>query len=219
MIRSYFDIVKGYDICIAHNGVDGLLMHKYFNPDVIVSAIEIPIMNGKEMLRTIRISDSQIPFIFVTNRKDAKDFIEGIKLGADIYLRKPLIAEELNVQICALLKRVSIKSLPILENKECIIGMFGFNAANKYLRWHGKRIELSRTESKILDILISDKGQLVKRKDIIKILGKPIDFFSSRTLDVHIHKLRNILSKDPIIKIITVRGEGFILKETTEKEQ
>ena len=202
-----------YDVCTAYDGKEGLDLYKSFNPDIIVADIEMPVMDGTEMVRRIREKDVHTPVIFLTGRKAAKDCVNGLNIGADFYMRKPVSEVELDAQMRALLKRVSPKGLPVMENGECVIGMFGFSSPGKYLIRNGKLIELSKTEAKILDLLVSKKGQLVQRENIYTSLGKNDSFFSARVLDIQILNLRKKLAEDALVKIITVRGEGYILKD------
>ena len=213
MMKSSLDVIGGYDICTAYDGKEGLDLYKSFNPDIIVSDIDMPIMNGKDMVRSIREKDSYTPVIFLTSYKESKDFIDGIKIGADAYMRKPIIGDELDAQVRALLKRVSFKPLPLAGAGESLIGTFGFNASNKYLVRKGKMVDLTKTEAKILELLVAKKGHMVMRRSILKYFENNNNMMSSRTLDVHIFNLRAKMSEDPSVEIVTVHKEGYILKD------
>ena len=213
MIKNSLEYLGIYIICTANNGKDGLDVYKTFNPDIIVVDLEMPIMDGKEMLRIIREKDVYTPVIFLSAHLDAANCIDGLKMGANDYLRKPIIVPELDARIQTILKRFSIKGLPVMGNEECVIGSFGFSALGKYITRNGKLTELTKTEVRVLDILVSNKGQLVRRDDIYISLGKKNNEFSARVLDVQIVSIRKKLKGDDSVEIITIRGEGFILKD------
>lgn len=213
MVKETFAMIGSYEICTTFDGFDGLKGYHSFEPDVIVTAVRLPIMGGKEMVRKIREKDRSIPIIFSASCHTPEDFISGIKAGATVVLRKPLLPEELDMQIRALLNLTSSRQLPITEEGECLIGTFGFDATNQYLTWKGKRISLTPTEAKIMQMLIVSKGLVVNRNNILSALGKNCDYYASRMLDVYVNRLRKLLSKCPSARIITSRGRGYMLEE------
>ena len=217
MISNSLDITGRYDICTAYNGKDGFDLYKSFAPDIIVSDIDMPIMDGKEMVRLIKEIDTNTPIIFLTAFSTPKDFIEGLEVGAVGYLTKPLIAEVLDAQICSLLKWGSQNLSPVAGTDECTIGTLVFSLSGKYLSRNGKLTDLTKIETKILNLLVKNKGLLVKREDFLNEIGSKSYFFSSQALNVHILSLRKKLEKNSTIKIITVRGEGYILQEGFKK--
>ena len=212
IIKNSMEQMGCYDIQVAYDGKEGLEMYKSFAPDFIVADIEMPVMDGKTMIRIIREHDVQTPVIFLTSHRD--EFAQGMMIGADAFLHKPVSIEGLDAQIHATLKRASNK--PISSGiDECTFGKLKFSPSNKYLSINGKRIDLTKIESTILWILVKSKGLLVTRKDILNSLDVFSQFASSRSLDVHISKIRKILSIDPSIKIITRRGNGYTLTDTS----
>ena len=213
IITNSLDSLGYYIICTAYDGEEGLDMYKLFEPDIIVTDIEMPKMDGKDLVRKIRENDAYTPVIFETVYKEPKNFVEGLDLGADSYLFKPITPEKIDAAIRALMKRSSYKSFPVRKNEDYAIGSYGFSVSKKYLNQNDKLTKLTDREVQILDLLVSNKGQLVKRKVIFDKLGKECDFFSSRTLDVQILNIRRKLRKDNSVQIITVHGEGFILKD------
>jgi len=213
LIKNSFELIGLYDIYIAADGKTGLEMYQSLKPDIIVTAINIPVMDGKKMVCKIRENDIDTLIIFTTSYHEPKYFIEGLTSGADAYIRKPFIAEELNAQIQVLLKRIAYNNQTnfVIEDNLYTIGSFIFSNSGKSLTFGLKKIKLTPTETKILNILVCNKGVLVKREDILKNFGKKKDFFSSRNLDVYIHRLRCVLATDSSIILNTIRGEGFII--------
>ncbi|MDR0348130.1 MAG: response regulator [Tannerella sp.] len=126
LIKNSLKLIGPYEIHVAPNGKKGLEMYESLAPDIIVTAIDLPIVDGKEMVRIIREEDIHTFIIFTTSYSEPKDFVEGLNSGADAYIRKPFIAEELDAQIRALLKRISYcnKQNMIFEGDFNPIGYF-----------------------------------------------------------------------------------------------
>ncbi|NDV82109.1 response regulator transcription factor [Bacteroides sp. 51] len=215
MIRgSLEDMVGGYEVITAHNGKDGIALWKKHKPDVIIADIEMPEMNGFEMVEKIRAIDGDTLILFASGRISPKDVSAGYKLGANNYVKKPFVPEELDHHIKALL---NLKNCFRARNKSQIqkIGIYSFDAINGTLKdAGGERIPLTSTESKILELLVMNRGETIKREDILEQLwdveGK--DYFASRRFDTFITVLRKKLN-DPSVKIETVRGVGVRLNE------
>jgi DNA-binding response OmpR family regulator len=206
------NVIGGYEVDLVYNGKEGLEHFESFKPDVIVSDIEMPVMNGLEMVKKIRETDTDIPIVFTTARNTSKDVTTGYKVGVDNYLKKPFSPEELDGYLKALLNRTN-KDLS--ETKEDIkkIGKYTFNAKINSLIFHNseKRI-LTTRESQILEMLLDNKGKIVKRDDFIQLFWSKIDIvYASRSLDVFISKLRSYLSKDDSITIRNIKTTGLIL--------
>ena len=207
------DVVGEYEVDIALNGEEGLEHLKSFNPDVIVSDIEMPVLNGLEMVKKIRQTNSDLPVIFATGKNTSKDVTAGYKVGADNYIKKPFTSEELDAHIKTL---INLKSNRRLRLKNAIhkMGKYTFDPKNFTLTYNNaEKMELTSRESQILELLSEHQGEVVKRKDIIETFwGEKADFiFASRSLDVFISKLRGYLSKDPSISIKNVKPVGLIL--------
>ena len=97
------DMIGDYEVCIAHNGEEGLEAYRKEKPDIIVADIEMPVMDGYEMVQRIRKTDKDIPILFSSARVSPKDVVKGYELGVDNYVKKPFLPEELDAHIRALL--------------------------------------------------------------------------------------------------------------------
>ena len=182
IIKIVMEQINNYDIRIACNGKESIDIYKSFEPDIIVADTEMSIMDGKEMVRLIREIYRYVPVIYLNSHREY--LVEVMEADANVFLQKPITAKELDVQIRALLKYVSYKQLPVMGNDEYVIGTFGFNPSRKYLSKNGIYIELSNTEVSILDLLVRNKGLLVRREVILNYLDTTNQSFSSRSLDV-----------------------------------
>lgn len=199
---------EGFSIDIAYDGKEGLKKYDDHSPDIIVSDVMMPVMDGFEMVRRIRASDGKIPVLFLTARSAVKDVVEGFELGANDYLKKPFGMQELMVRINALLNRIHPK---VEESHLFAIGNYSFDSTFQKLNCGEKTFELSFRESEILKRLCLNLNSVANTKSILLDLWGDDNFFNSRSLQVFITKLRHKLSCDERIKIINVRGIGYKL--------
>ncbi len=199
-----------FTLQIAPDGEAGLQQFYDFRPDVVVADVMMPKMDGFEMVRRIRQTDRQTPVLFLTARSAVNDVVEGFKLGANDYLKKPFGMQELIVRIKALVGRAY---QPIQEKKEEVyeIGRYLFNPTNQTLSLLDQSEELSYRESEILKHLCLNRNQVVNMQNILLDLWGDDTFFNQRSLHVFITKLRHKLSKDDTIRIVNVRGIGYKL--------
>lgn len=110
------DIIEGYEVLAAANGEEGLAMWREHRPDVILSDIEMPVMDGYEMVKRIREVDKETPIIFSSGLVSPKNVLKGYELGANNYIKKPFIPEELDAHIHALLKLSKVKRVRTKAN-------------------------------------------------------------------------------------------------------
>lgn len=205
--------VGGYEVDVATNGQEGLERLKSFTPDVIVSDIEMPVMNGIEMVKTIRQTDTDIPIVFATSRNTSKDVTVGYEVGVDNYIKKPYTPEELDAHIKTLIN-LKNNSKSRIKNAVYKIGKYTFEPKNfaLYVDASDKKTITAR-ESQILELLLQHKGEIVKREEILDTYWNKQDtVFASRSLDVFITKLRKYLSNDPAISIKNVKQVGLVLE-------
>lgn len=106
MLKGSLELLGKYEIHTATNGIEGISVYNKIHPDIIVADVEMPQMSGFEMVKKIRETDVHTPIIFASARKNPKDLIDGLNLGADNFIRKPYLPEELNIQILVLLRRI-----------------------------------------------------------------------------------------------------------------
>lgn len=207
---SLEDMIVGYEVLSVLNGEEGLKAWKDFKPDIIVSDVEMPVMDGNEMVRAIREIDGDIPIVFATAKGSPKDVTIGYHSGVNNYIKKPFLPEELDAHIQALLK---IKSGLRMRNESSIftLGHYSFDAEHFLLKSGAENLTLTAREAKILQMLCENKGEIVKRDVILENIWGTNDFYTSRSLDVFIKKLRTYLSGDSSVSIRTIRGVGFII--------
>lgn len=199
---------KEFEIILAGDGEEGLVRYKETKPDVIVSDIMMPKMDGFTMVRRIRKTDTQIPVLFLSARSAANDVVEGFELGGNDYLKKPFGMAELIIRIKALANKITVRKE---ETNAFTLGRYSFDSVTQTLLYCGDKQLLSNRESEILKRLCENKDQVLPMKDVLLELWGDDSFFNARSLHVFITKLRHKLSQDERIKILNVRGIGYKL--------
>lgn len=197
-----------FDIVLAANGEEGLALYREIQPDIIVTDIMMPKIDGFTLVRHIRKTDSRIPVLFLSARSAAKDVVEGFELGGNDYLKKPFGMAELIVRIKALLNKITVCKE---ETSTFSLGKYAFDSITQTLLYCGEKQLLSNRESEILKRLCEYKDQVLPMKEVLLDLWGDDSFFNARSLHVFITKLRHKLSKDDTIKILNVRGIGYKL--------
>ena len=213
---SLEQMIGGYEVVSVANGKDGLDMLTKENFDVIVSDVEMPIMDGVTMVQHIRKNHPSLAIIFITGLTTARDVINGYQAGADFYIKKPFLPEELDAHIQAVLRmrHNTQAESPAGNDEDTIftIGKYSFEPTQNLLIFENEQHNLTAKESKILEMLCREKGKVVSRENILNEIWGNSDFYSSRSLDVFITKLRKYLSKDTNVSLNVLKGVGICLK-------
>ena len=211
---SFEDIIGGYEVKTAINGKDGLELWKHFQPDVIVSDIDMPIMDGIEMVKKIREIDGDTIILFTTGLTSPKDLKAGYAAGANNYVKKPFVPEELDAHIQSLMRLKQGKRS--LDNSHLIkLEKYILHADHATLKNQedGTEKMLTAREAKILELLAVNKNDVVRREAVLsRFWGvEDKDYFASRSLDVFIKKIRTAIEDEPRVELKTIRGVGFKL--------
>ena len=214
---SLEQMIGGYEVITASNGKDGLELLSQRVFDVIVSDVEMPVMDGRTMVQQIRKHYPSLPILFITGLTTARDVINGYQSGVDFYIKKPFLPEELNAHIQAVLKmQARITCSPEQEKAKeetYSIGTYQFSPSQNLLCHGMEQQTLTPKETKILEMLCREKGHVVSRETILNAIWENADFYSSRSLDVFTTKLRKYLSKDGHISLKVV---GLCLNDETD---
>ena len=211
---SFEDIIGGYEVKTAINGKDGLEVWKNFQPDVVVSDIDMPIMDGIEMVKKIREIDGDTIILFTTGLTSPKDLKAGYAAGANNYIKKPFVPEELDAHIQSLMRLKQGK-----RSQDCShlikLGKYILHADHATLKNQedGTEKMLTAREAKILELLAVNKNDVVRREAVLsRFWGvEDKDYFASRSLDVFIKKIRTAIEDEPSVELKTIRGIGFKL--------
>lgn len=197
----------GFEVKHASNGQEALNILKSFRPNVMILDVMMPIMDGFSLATEIRKADLRTPIIFLTAMTQTEDVIKGFHLGANDYIRKPFKIEELIVRIEAAHRSTQQQT----TTRNYSIGRYELDT-QKFLLSIGEHSEkLSFREAELLKRLYENKDQVIPREEIIRTYWGNDTYFTGRSLDVFISRIRKYLSKDPRIKITNIRGVGYML--------
>ncbi|MEM9888409.1 MAG: response regulator transcription factor [Bacteroidota bacterium] len=199
----------------VRNGQEAFSVLKKSKFDLCLLDIMMPKMDGMELAQKIRARKDYIPIIFLTAKALKADKLKGFDLGADDYLVKPIDEEELVARIRAVLRR---SKAPQVAESSYQIGKFTFDPANQKLFNEEQAHYLTELEGQLLQMLCDRKGQLLARKYALQKLWGKEDYFTRRSMDVFISRLRKYLAPDENIKIRNVHGSGFVLEVKSSAE-
>ena len=209
-ILTEYLTVKKFEVTQAVNGEDGFNNFKNNRFDLCIVDVMMPKMDGFTLAKKIRLIDKDVPILFVTAKSLLDDKLEGFKIGADDYITKPFSMEELLLRISAVLRRIkSIKTDD--EKNEFKIGDYDFDYNKRILIHASSEQKLTQKESDLLRLLCLNKNRILERSEALIRIWKDESYFTGRSMDVYITKLRNYLKNDKSIEIINVHGTGFKL--------
>ncbi|MEN5434836.1 response regulator transcription factor [Sphingobacterium faecium] len=199
--------MNGFSVRHCQDGQLALRLFEKQKPDILLIDVMMPVMDGFTLATHIRSLDSQVPIIFLTARVQTEDVVKGFHLGANDYVKKPFRIEELVVRIESL-----VKSSPKMQlSQNLMIGDYVLDSLRQTLSYKGDSIKLSYRESELLRSLYENRNQVIPREDIMKTYWSYDKYFSGRSLDVFISRIRKYLNQDPRIKITNIRGIGYML--------
>jgi len=199
---------KDFHVTHCLDGVAALAHFKNNTVDALVLDVMMPKKDGFTVAKEIRAIDAHVPIIFLTAKSQPKDVVEGFESGGNDYLKKPFSMEELIVRINSLLQRVKLQNY----HTEIVLGDYTFQFKKQTLQYKTESlIKLTHREAHLLFHLNNNKNEVLERSLILNKLWNNDDFFSARSMDVFISKLRKKLKQDERIQIINVRGFGYKL--------
>lgn len=199
---------RGFNVLLCSNGEKALEVYKKENPEILVLDVMMPKKDGFTLAKEIRLEDNSIPIIFLTAKSQTQDVVEGFTIGGNDYLKKPFSMEELIVRINNLLNRTQLQK----ASNKLKIGNYIFDFPKQTLQFKNEeKSQLTHREAHLLFHLIKNKNDVLERSLILNKLWGNDDFFSARSMDVFITKLRKKLKQDDTIQIVNVRGFGYKL--------
>lgn len=200
---------NGFEVSVLNNFENSIRTILENKVDLILLDINLPFVDGEYICKEIR-KTSNVPIIMLTSRNSEIDELLSLNYGADQYVVKPFNIQILLAKINAILKRSQNTDTyqNVLDCRDFIL-----NVSKSQLEKDGKIMELTKNELKILHYLVSKRGQIVSREEIIEYLWDSQSFIDDNTLTVNVNRLRNKLEELNLQEIIeTKRGQGYILK-------
>lgn len=207
---------EGFEVISADNGSEGLDKFRTENPEIIVTDVMMPKVDGFEMVRQIRMIAPAVPVLFLTARTALDDVVKGFELGGNDYIRKPFQILELVVRIKALLKRNRVGNA---EETKVDVGDASLDFAAQHLTIGGETIELTHTEAVILDELFRHPNEVVEARTLMLRIWQNDDYNNLNRLHGFIYKLRKYLSASAELDLLNVRGIGYKLALSKSSDQ
>lgn len=209
VLRDYLEL-HDFQVALAKDGQQGLQQFRSLEPQLCILDVMMPYKDGFALASEIKDLDPGMPLIFLTAKSLKEDILKGYQIGADDYIVKPFDSEVLLYKIKAVLNR-RMQSLEDEEQKEFHIGEYHFNSEFRILKNGSQEYKLSPKEGALLRLLASNKNALVSRSEALKKIWKDDNYFTGRSMDVYVAKLRKHLRHDQNVAIINVHSEGFRL--------
>ena len=200
---------KGYQVTLATNGEQGYEIFQQQPFDLCIVDVMMPKKDGFSLAKEIRLTNQQVPILFVTAKSMLEDKLTGFQCGGDDYLVKPFSMEELYARIEVFLRRTNINGA---ASRSFLVGQFTFDCPNLTLLHSTGAKTLTQKEAEVLKLLCIHKDRVLKREEILNSVWGDDDYFMGRSLDVFISKLRKYLKEDPAIEIVNYHGVGFRLE-------
>jgi DNA-binding response OmpR family regulator len=216
VLRSYLEMHE-YNVTLATDGMAGLESYKNGEYDLCIFDVMMPKKDGFTLAKEVREMDGDMPIIFLTAKTMKNDVLQGFKIGADDYITKPFNSEELLYRIQAILKRSQQKADPREEIKEFNIGRYHFNYPLRILTFNSdepgeeEKEKLSPKEAQLLRMFCMYMNDILPRSEALTKIWGEDNYFTARSMDVFVTKLRKYLKSDSNIEIVNIHGNGFQL--------
>ena len=208
ILQQYLQMFD-YTIDCAKDGKEALTLFKNETYDICILDVMMPKMDGFTLAEKMVEINPEVPFIFLTARKMKEDRLRGLKLGADDYIVKPFEAEELVLRLKNILKRNANNHEAVHEANIWKISEYTFDSSRLELSYQGNVAHLTKKEATLVEFLFHRRNTLIKRDEILLEIWGSADFFSGRSMDVFVSRLRKYFKMDPKISIESIRGVGL----------
>ena len=209
VLKSYLEL-NDYKVTWADDGKIAMEKFRADEYHICILDVMLPNIDGFTIGAEIRKINKDIPMVFLTAKTLKEDILKGYNLGADDYITKPFDTEVLLCKIRAIIKRQS--TAPFHNSVIFEIGSYQFDSKLRQIMRDGKKQKLSPKESDLLKLLCQNKNELLPREAALQKIWGDDGYFTARSMDVFITKLRKYLSGDPNIEIKNIHGSGFLLE-------
>lgn len=210
LLKDYLELKGKFEVVLVEDGVQALEAFRKEEFDLCIFDVMMPQKDGFTLGKEIRKVNENIPIIFATAKSMMEDKTEAFELGGDDYITKPFRVEELLLRINALLKRASKDKEEELADK-FEIGDYFFDYTSQVITYKGQQQKLSTKEAELLRLLCLKKNDVLTREEALKKIWHDDNYFTGRSMDVFLSKLRKYLKQDPNVEIVNVHGRGYKL--------
>lgn len=210
LILQSFLTAKGFEVLLARNGVEALsLFNQYTGIDMALVDVMMPEKDGFSLATDLKAMAPLLPLIFLTAKSMQNDILKGFEIGADDYITKPFSMDVLLARITALINR----SVNIQRDSDAPhqLGKLLFDFSRQTITDGKEVVKMTSKEAQLLKLLAENKNNVTDRKLALDMIWGNDDYYSSRSMDVYITKLRKMLKMDKSIELINVHGQGYKL--------
>ena len=208
LLRLYL-VKEGYNVTMVHDGSAALTEFDKLHPDLVLLDVMMPVMDGWEVCRKIRAKDNT-PIIMLTAKGETYDKVLGLELGADDYIIKPFDSKELVARVRAVLRRFQPKPAAVVNDEKCAsYPDLTVNLTNYSVTYKGIQVDMPPKELELLYFLAASPNQVFTREQLLDHIWGYEYIGDTRTVDVHIKRLREKIKDHPHWSISTVWGIGY----------
>jgi DNA-binding response OmpR family regulator len=208
VLKDYLTI-NNFDVTLAMDGEEGLKVFTDGEFDICIFDVMMPKKDGFSLAEDVKKMDKNTPIIFLTAKNLREDILRGYQIGADDYITKPFDTELLLYKIKAILQRSSASEVE--DQEQFKISAILFDSVLRQLKIGNNEYKLSPKENELLKLLCMHRNDFMPRDLALRKIWKKENYFTARSMDVYIAKLRKYLKDDENLEIINVHGEGFRL--------
>ena len=202
--------LAGFETLAVGDGMSALTALRSYTPEIMIIDINMPLMDGFELVERLRKNGNSVPVLMLSARADRVDITRGLTIGADDYVVKPFGLEELVLRLKAILRRSHISEAP---NNLLKCGPIAMNDSTHTVSFNQDLIELSPTEYRLLQVLIENKNRVLSKSVLLDDVWGITFESESTVVDTYISYLRKKLHRDGFEGIKTIRGIGFVIQE------
>jgi two-component system, OmpR family, response regulator len=211
VLKAYLEVNDFYVVWV-NDGKNAIKEFRAEQFDICILDVMLPNIDGFTLAKEIKLINATIPLIFLTAKSLKADMVQGFKLGADDYITKPFDSEVLLYKIKAILNRNHLSNQKSDSVKEFKIGCYLFNYELRTICYQDTIHKLSPKEAELLKMLCEKKNSVLSREEALLAIWGDDTYFTTRSMDVFITKLRKYLKEDPNLEIENIHGSGFRLK-------
>lgn len=212
VLKTYLEMNR-YSVTWVDDGQYAFDRFTQQSYDICILDVMLPHVDGFTIATEIRKANQHIPFIFLTAKSLKDDVLKGFKVGADDYITKPFDSEVLLYKIKAILRRKSINQE---DSKMITVGKYAYDTSRRILKLGDSEVKLSPKEGALMQLFASNVNKVVNRDLALREIWGESSYFTTRSMDVYITKLRKYLKEDADIQIENVHGSGYIMHYTPE---
>ncbi len=210
LLKDYLELKGKFEVVLCVDGQEAMDAFRKDEFDLCILDVMMPKKDGFSLGKDIRKIDQTVPIIYATAKGMMEDKTQAFELGGDDYITKPFRVEELLLRINALLKRASKDKEEEISDK-FEIGDYFFDYTSQIISYKGQQQKLSTKEAELLRLLCLKKNDVLTREEALIKIWHDDNYFTGRSMDVFLSKLRKYLKEDPNVEIVNVHGKGYKL--------